>query len=278
MSYQFYPKESKEVAPMAQTYEKGKLYDIPIIDLKPDENQPRKSMDTQALEELAASIKTQGIIQPLLFRVVADSPNLIIVAGERRYKAAQMAGLLTTPGICVEGNPSEIALVENMLRQDLTAIEEAEGLRALMTEQKYTQEQLGSIIGKAQNTLSEILSLNKLPQEIRDDCRGDRTISKSTLIAIAKKKQSRSMTTAYNAYKVRLQKGKPQRQNKNPNEPKSVFDMIDKTMVKIRTINTSTWTKDERTNFQTSLTSLMAEIENYLAIPPQAAASMNLVR
>ena len=135
------------------TYKKGKLYELPIVDLKPDPNQPRKFMDSQALEELVASIKTHGIIQPILFRVDADNSTLVIVAGERRYKAAQLAGLTTLPGICVEGNPSEIALVENMLRQDLTPIEEAEGLQALMTEQKYTQEQLGGIIGKAQNTL-----------------------------------------------------------------------------------------------------------------------------
>ncbi|MEI7673353.1 MAG: ParB/RepB/Spo0J family partition protein, partial [Deltaproteobacteria bacterium] len=129
-------------------YEKGNLYNISIIDLKPDPNQPRKSMDPQALEELAASIKTHGIIQPILFRVAADSPYLIIVAGERRYKAAQRAALLVLPCMCVEGNPAEIALIENMLRQDLTPVEEAEGLQALMTEQKYTQEQLGGIIGK----------------------------------------------------------------------------------------------------------------------------------
>ena len=103
-------------------YEKGKLYELSIIDLKPDPNQPRKSMDPQALEELTASITRVGIIQPLLFRVDADSSNLIIVAGERRFKAAQLAGLTTIPGICVEGNPSEIALVENLLRQDLRTL------------------------------------------------------------------------------------------------------------------------------------------------------------
>jgi len=102
------------------TYKKGKLYDLPIIDLTPDPNQPRKFMDPQALEDLAASVKLKGIIQPILFRVAADNPYLLIVAGERRYKAAQMAGILTIPGICVEGNAAEIALVENLQRQDLT--------------------------------------------------------------------------------------------------------------------------------------------------------------
>ena len=152
-------------------------------------------------------------------------------------------------------------------------VEEAEGLQALMTEQKYTQEQLGGIIGKAQNTLSEILSLNKLPQDVRDDCRGDRTISKNALITIAKKKQARSMTTAYIAYKAKLQKGNPPRQKKDPNEPQAVFDMMDKSMTKIRSIDTSAWTDDDNTNFQTSLISLKTEIDNYLNAPP---ASKNL--
>ena len=77
-----------------------------------------------------------------------------------------------------------------------------------MTLQQYTQEQLGAIIGKAQNTLSEILSINRLPQEIRDDCRGNRAISRSALITIAKKKQARAMITGYNDVKSKLQKGK----------------------------------------------------------------------
>jgi ParB family chromosome partitioning protein len=174
--------------PSPTVYEKGRLYQIKLNDLLADPGQPRKSMDAQALEELTASIGKVGVIQPIIFRMDDQGKN-VVVAGERRVAAARKAGLTVIPAICVEGNPSEIALVENLLRQDLTPVEEAEGLQALMNEQKYTQEQLGVIIGKAQNTLSEILSLNKLPQDVRDDCRADRTISKSSLIAIAKKKQ-----------------------------------------------------------------------------------------
>jgi len=120
-----------------------------------------------------------------------------------------------------------------------------------------------------QNTLSEILSLNKLPQEVRNDCRGDRAISKSVLIAIAKKKQARGMTTAYNAYKAKLQKGKTTRQQKDPNEPQAVFDMMDKAMMKIRSFDMTAWTDDDKTNFRTSLTSLKTEIDNYLAAQPK---------
>ena len=191
---------------MAETYEKGKLYDLPIIDLKPDPNQPRKSMDLQALEDLAASVRLKGIIQPILFRVEVDNPYLLIVAGERRHKAAQMADLLIIPGICTEGNPSEIALVENLQRQDITCIEEAEALKRLMDEEKYTQDQLAVVIGKPRATINDSISLTKLPQDIRDECRGDRTVSKKKLVEIARKKQQRAMSTAYAKYKEELQK------------------------------------------------------------------------
>jgi ParB family chromosome partitioning protein len=250
------------------SYKKGKLYDINLSDLQPDPNQPRKSIDAQGLEDMTASVGKLGVIQPIIFRTAADG-SLITVAGERRVAAARNAGLATIPAIYIaDGNYAEVALVENLLRQDLTSIEEAEALQRLMTEQKYTQEQMGVIVGKARTTVGDILTLNKLPQEIRDECRGDRQITRQTLIAIARKKQARGMTTAYNAYKAKLQKGKTTRTKKDPNEPQALFDMMDKTMTKIRSVDASAWTDEDKTNFQTSLTSLKTEIDNYLAAPP----------
>ena len=255
-------------------YEKGKLYNLPIGDLNPDTNQPRKFMESQALEELTASVKTYGIIQPLLFRVDAKSADLFIVAGERRFEAAKIAGLTTVPAILVEGNASEIALVENLLRQDLTAVEEAEALQRLKDEQKYTDEQLGAIIGKARTTLNEALSLNKLPQEIRDECRGDRTITKSTLITIARKKQARAMTTAYNAYKAKqlkklgdmMKSCPPISRKKDPNDPSALFDMLDKAITKLQSIDTTAWTEEAQASFQTTLANLKIEITNHQAL------------
>jgi ParB family chromosome partitioning protein len=87
---------------------------------------------------------------------VGESGWLIIVSGERRYQAATLLGMTTVPGICVEGNFAEIALVENLQRQDLTAVEEAEALQRLMVQESYTQEQLGGIVGKARTTVGEI--------------------------------------------------------------------------------------------------------------------------
>ncbi len=243
------------------SYNKGKLYEINLNELQADPMQPRKCIDQQGIDELTASIARVGVIQPIVFRI-DDQQNKIVVAGERRVSAAQKAGLATIPAIFIAGNYSEIALVENILRQDLTAVEEAEGLQSLMIEQGYTQEQLGGIVGKAQNTLSEILSLNKLPQEIRNECRGDRNISKNTLISIAKKKQVRAMTTAYKAYKTKQQKGKTARQKKDPNAPQNVIPSINKALKNIQLMDTSAWTSDDKATLQVILANLRIEIEN----------------
>ena len=91
-----------------------------------------------------------------------------------------------------------------------------------------------------------------------------RDSSRSALVTIARKKQARGMTTAYIAYKAKLQKGKSTRQKKDPNEPQAVFDMMDKAMTKIQTIDASAWTNEDRENFRISVTSLKTEIDNYL--------------
>lgn len=304
-------------------YEKGQLYQLELAQLQADPNQPRKSMDPQALEELTASVKTYGIIQPLLFRVgiqgeigghdpyssesgivspnfpdvpeativslnsgpeatapeigghdaivspnfpdapAATEPSLFIVAGERRFEAAKAAGLTTVPAILVEGNTSEIALVENLLRQDLTSVEEAEALQRLKDEHTYTDEQLSGVIGKARTTISDIMLINRLPLAIRDECRGDQKIGKSVLIEIARKKQERAMTTAYNAYKAKQQKAVAARQKKDPNDPQVLFDLMDKTMTKLRSIDTTAWADEARANFQTALVNLKEEITTH---------------
>jgi len=202
--------------------------------------------------------------EPVEGELVEGSPvnsvTLYIVAGERRVTAARAAGLTTIPGIFVSANYSEIALVENLLRQDLTTVEEAEALQRLKDEQQYTDEQLSGMIGKARTTISDILLINRLPVEIRDDCRGDRTISKSTLITIARKKQARAMTTAYNAYKAKLAKGKAARTIKDPNDPKALLDLMDKTIAKISAIDSSAWTPDQIDSFTTALNNLQDAI------------------
>ena len=191
------------------TYIKGTLYEIKVKDLQADPSQPRKYFDPAAQQDLVNSLQKQGVLQPILFRTDQDG-ILFIVAGERRLQAAKEAGLETIPAILVEGDHSEIALVENLLRQDLNAIEVAEALDRIMKKHGYNQEQLTSIIGKAKSTVSEILSLNRLPDEIKNECRNDPSTSRKALIAIAKKKRPKGMMTAYKKYRERsLSANKP---------------------------------------------------------------------
>ena len=256
---------------MAITYEKGTVYQISIIDFKPNPDQPRKVIDPDALAELAASIKKHGILQPLLFRVNVESPYLIIVSGERRFLAAKQVGLLILPAMCVEGNYAEIALVENLQRQDITSVEEAEAFQRLMDEQSYTQEQLGDVVGKARTTVRDIITLNRLPQVIRDECRGNRTISRQTLIDIARKKQERGMLTAYKAYQDKQLKVKGNRQKTDPNDSVAALASAQKVGMKIGNLDTSAWTDDDREIFRVTLVDLKNKIDSFLNPNPMLA-------
>ena len=256
----------------ATTYEKGKLYQIPITDFRPDPDQPRKSIDPDSLAELAASIATLGIIQPLLFREAPEGQGwLYIVAGERRYLAAQQAGVTVLPAICVEGNHAEIALVENLQRQDLTPVEEAEALQRLMNEQNYTQEQMGNMLGKARNTVTETMLLNRLPQQIRDECRGDRKVTRQVLIGIARKKQERGMMTAYAAFRAKQEQVRKSRTKKDPNDAAAALELTEKTATKIGSLDTTAWTDDEREAFRVSLAALRDGIDVFLNPTPNPA-------
>jgi len=251
-------------------YEKGNLYQISIADFKLDPDQPRKVVDPDALAELAASIAKFGILQPPLFRE-AEQGWVYIVAGERRFQAAQKAGLLVIPAICVTGDYAEIALIENLQRQDLTIVEEAEALQRLKDEKKYTDEQLSGVIGKARQTVSDILTLNRLPMEIRDKCRGERTITRKTLIEIARKKQERAMITAYNAYIDKQNQVKGSRQKKDPNDPVAAVEIAQKTVMKIGNIDTTAWTDEERESFRVTLVELRDKIDSFLSPGPALA-------
>lgn len=181
-------------------YENGKLYDLAIANLQPDPDQPRKYFDVQALEELKSSIDKHGVLEPVLVRCGADG-GLLLVSGERRYQASKLASRQTIPAIFTDGDPMEISIVENLLRENLTAIEEAEAIERLKTQHNYQLSDLAVTIGKSDSTLSEILSLNRLPDEIKNDCRNDPKAARGILVEIARKKTPAAMTTLYARYK-----------------------------------------------------------------------------
>lgn len=188
--------------PTDNPYVRNQLYLIPVTELQPDPDQPRKFIDPDALRELTASVSQVGVLQPILFR--SDNGAKYVVAGERRLAAARAAGLGEVPAIYTDGaNYGEIALIENIQRADLNPVEEAEAMDRLMKSHSYKQDDLAGIFSKSKATISETLSLNRLPQTMRDECRKDPSVPKNVLVGIARKKQERSMLTAYQAYRKR---------------------------------------------------------------------------
>lgn len=149
-----------------------------INEITPNKEQPRKTFDETALEELADSIRQHGVLQPLLVRPLT-SGGYQLVAGERRWRASRLAELKEVPVIIKELSDTEameIAIIENLQREDLNPIEEAEGLQALIDKCGYTQEQVATSVGKSRPAITNALRLLKLPEEVREMAK-DGTIS-----------------------------------------------------------------------------------------------------
>ncbi len=154
---------------MNTTSQENQVINIPIEDIIPNRFQPRLTFDDNSLKELAASIKEHGIIQPLILRRLGDKYE--IIAGERRYKAAKLAGLMSVPAIISQMNDNEsaeVAIVENVQRKDLSAIEEAKSYKALLDKGYLTQEELAKKMGLSQSAVSNKLRLLTLPEEVQN--------------------------------------------------------------------------------------------------------------
>jgi len=146
------------------------LRDLKVTQLKPGKYQPRSHMDEGALNELAASIKSQGVIQPILTRELADG-NFEIIAGERRWRAAQLAGLDYVPVLVrkVEDNAAlAMALIENIQRENLNPLEEAVGIQRLIDEFLMSHQTAADAVGRSRSATTNLLRLLKLPQTIQD--------------------------------------------------------------------------------------------------------------
>lgn len=141
---------------------------LKIMDIEPNRDQPRKIFDEDALAELADSIAKHGIIQPLLVRPMPDG-SYQLVAGERRWRASRMAGLTEVPVVIKELSDDEamaLALIENLQREDLNAIEEAQGIKALMDTLSLTQDEAAERVGKSRPAVANALRLLKLPDSV----------------------------------------------------------------------------------------------------------------
>jgi ParB family chromosome partitioning protein len=159
---------------------------VPLSLIEPNPEQPRTSLGN--LEELTASIRDKGVLEPILIRSYGEG-RYQIISGERRFRAASAAGLEEIPAIEMEADDQEameIALIENIQRKDLTPFEEAEGFLLLQHRFDYTHERIAQVIGKSRTTVTETLALNDIPDRIRIRCREAGISNKSLLVQIAR--------------------------------------------------------------------------------------------
>ena len=204
---------------------------ISIGSIVPNRNQPRKIFKKESLDELKNSIKEQGIIQPLIVRKSEDQDNKFeLIAGERRWQAAQLAGLHEVPVVIIEADnlkSLELAIIENVQRKDLNAIEEAESYRNLIENFGYDQEQVSQFIGKSRSHISNSLRLLTLPEKLIDMIKNEKItqghakilIGLENALTLAEKVIKKKLSVRQTESLVRLLKNGSVRRNnqKDPN-------------------------------------------------------------
>lgn len=167
---------------------------IPVDRLEPNPQQPR--IEFGDLEELIASVREKGVLEPLLVRPSQVGGRFMIISGERRFRAAREVGLTELP--CIEMDVddravAEIALIENLQRKDLTAFEEAEGLQVLAERFDYTHDEIAKKIGKSRSTVTEALTIAMLPNDVKEQCRRADINSKSLLLQVVRQPNVETM-------------------------------------------------------------------------------------
>ena len=238
---------------MATKYIKGKLYKLLITDLQPDPEQARKLIDPIALNELTASILKLGVLTPIQFRQ-DEQAALVIVSGHRRTKAAEKAGLKEISGTFTEGDTRLQGFVENLQREDLRPIDEAEEMAALMKEYVFNQYQLADAIGKSQPVVSATMTLNNLPLEIRDTCRTNPNISKNMLLEVAKMKTEASMRRKFKNLMAKADKAWKQVVRKEAlSKQRAIIEKLDGIVGELDGLPWRDWSEDDRNDLTGSM-------------------------
>jgi ParB/RepB/Spo0J family partition protein len=159
---------------------------VRVDQVRPNRDQPRKHFDDEALAELAASLKAHGLLQPIVVR--RDGEGFELIAGERRFRAARLAGMTQLPALVRDvKSPLEVALIENLQREDLTPLEEAEALALLIERHGYTHQQVADLLGKSRPYVSNTLAITRLPEVVKTDIRREgRAVSRELLMGVAR--------------------------------------------------------------------------------------------
>jgi ParB family transcriptional regulator, chromosome partitioning protein len=195
--------DSHPVETFTSDMDPAKVINLPVTSITPNPDQPRKYFDDATLESLANSIRLRGLLQPVVVRKASNGEEFTLIAGERRWRAAQVAGLRKIPALVRQNeDPLELALIENLQRQDLRPIEEAEALHTLKERQGLTDEVLSKIVGKSRSTVTEILTLNHLPDIIKEECRTSDKYQKSNLLNVVRQKDEEARLALWEKIKA----------------------------------------------------------------------------
>ncbi len=192
---------------------------IPLEEIQPNASQPRK--DVGDLQGLTDSVREKGVLEPLLVRFMPESGKYMIISGERRYLAARAAGLSELP--CIEKDVDgaetlELALIENLLRKDLTPFEEADGVQALAGRFGLTHEEIAKKVGKSRPSITELLSLRSIPDEIKALCIEKGVLSKSQLLQVARQPSEVKMKDLAQRFALRMVNREQARAERSPDK------------------------------------------------------------
>jgi ParB family transcriptional regulator, chromosome partitioning protein len=239
---------------------------IPIEQIHPNANQPRRFIDPQGLDELTESVRMGGVVLPII--VKRDGDGFMIMAGERRYRAALRAGLRSMPAIVRDDDPNEIALIENLQREDLTALEEAEGLGAMVARYGYTHQVLAQLLHKSRPYVSNMLVLTRLPAEVKAEVHRYPSISREILMAIARQGAESDMLKLWRRVKLANLSVHKFRESRQSNQPQSAADVMAaarRLNRKLRGLDTSALDETERKRLGRVLRRTRKRIELALA-------------
>jgi len=197
---------------------RGGVREIEVARIRPNPNQPRVQFDEEALDELAESIRLRGVLQPILLR--PEGEDYMIIAGERRWRAAQRARLHAIPAIVREideSTTSELALIENIQRQDLNPLEEAEGYRQLIERHGHTQDEVGRIVHKSRSHVANLLRLLDLPELIKQLLlKGDLSMGHARAVATAEDPEELAREIVAKGLSVRQAEARARREKAKP--------------------------------------------------------------
>jgi ParB family transcriptional regulator, chromosome partitioning protein len=248
-------------------YEAGKLYNVPVDEIDPNPNQPRKHFDPEGITELSESISIKGFIQPIALTTNEAKDKVILVSGERRLRAAKEAGQTEIPGYFIkeDSDLAEMALIENVMREDLTPVEQAEAIQTLIKNNKINEEDVGKLLGKSQPTISGYVAVANLPEDIRDQCREDPRFALRELIKIARIKNEKAQKKKFEHYVKRVNgeinpPGRPEGSvDKFETAKKAINNFMSKEFNKVLKLNES-----EKRKLKTELESVKTAVEKLL--------------